>query len=339
MASRLQTDRHMLVSGIIIFFNASDFIEEAIASVLAQTYLEWELILVDDGSTDGSPGIAKAYAAAHPDRIRLYRHPDGRNHGMSASRNLGIRHARGECVGFLDADDVWLPRKLEQQVAILRQHPEAAVVCGATEIWHSWDPQAEQRDAVVQVVPPNRSDVSELLDAVVPPPNLLKHLYPLGPGPSISTSNYLIRRSALDGIGGFADDFRGIFEDQIMQTKIYAKLSVYVSSKCWDRYRQHPASCVAIHKATHADKGTAARFIYWLGHYLRDQDIQDPDIARLYFRAYLKFARPRMFALLRTTERRVSRRLARGAFRALARAHGLIGHRKISARKSPIAAM
>src|SRR3712207_5043688 len=127
-----------LVSVIIIFLNAERFVEEAVESVFAQTYDNWELLLVDDGSSDASTAIAGRYAEEHPGRVRYLKHPRHQNRGMSASRNLGIGHAKGEYIAFLDADDVWLEYKLQQQVAILGSHPEASMVYGNTLYWHSW---------------------------------------------------------------------------------------------------------------------------------------------------------------------------------------------------------
>src|SRR5918994_2063107 len=100
-----------LVSCIVIFLDEERFIEEAIKSVFAQTYENWELLLVDDGSTDGSTQIALRYAERHPGKVRYLEHPGHQNRGMSASRNLGISQAKGEYVALLDADDVWLPHK------------------------------------------------------------------------------------------------------------------------------------------------------------------------------------------------------------------------------------
>src|SRR6266545_5517239 len=117
-------NRELRVSVVIIFLNAAKFIEEAISSVFAQTYNGWELLLVDDGSTDGSTQIARKYAASYPGKIFYIAHEGHKNRGMSASRNLGIRHARCEYVAFLDGDDVWLPHKLREQVAIMRAQPK-----------------------------------------------------------------------------------------------------------------------------------------------------------------------------------------------------------------------
>jgi cellulose synthase/poly-beta-1,6-N-acetylglucosamine synthase-like glycosyltransferase len=79
-----------LVSVIMIFFNEEKFIEEAIASIIAQIYKHWELLLVDDGSTDRSTEIAKSYAEKYPEKVRYLEHENHENRGMSATRNLGI---------------------------------------------------------------------------------------------------------------------------------------------------------------------------------------------------------------------------------------------------------
>ena len=119
-----------LVSAIIIFLNGARFLEEAIQSVLGQEYAHWELLLVDDGSTDGSSVIALDYARRYPEKIRYLEHEGHQNRGMSASRNLGIRGARGAYVGFLDADDIWLPHKLAEQVALLESLPQRPLSYG-----------------------------------------------------------------------------------------------------------------------------------------------------------------------------------------------------------------
>src|SRR5258705_7087515 len=90
-----------LVSVVMIFLNAESFIQEAIQSVLDQDYSNWELLLVDDGSSDGSTQIALAAAGQYPQRVHYLEHADHQNRGMSASRNLGARHAHGEYLAFL----------------------------------------------------------------------------------------------------------------------------------------------------------------------------------------------------------------------------------------------
>ena len=156
-----------LVSVIMIFLDAQRFIVEAIDSVLAQTYPAWELILVDDGSSDDSTRIARGHAELRPGQVRYVEHEGHRNLGMSASRNAGIAASRGELIAFLDSDDVYRPEKHERQVAILRSRPRAAMVYGASQYWHS--PTGEAADAVLDR--PRRLGVTP--DTLVEPPSLV----------------------------------------------------------------------------------------------------------------------------------------------------------------------
>lgn len=112
-----------IVSVIIPSFNNGHFLGRAIQSVLKQTHSEYELIVVDDGSVDDTAGVVSRYAADA--RVR-YLHQE--NRGPSAARNSGIRAALGEVIAFLDADDWWLPIKLERQLEIMRRHPDIGVV-------------------------------------------------------------------------------------------------------------------------------------------------------------------------------------------------------------------
>jgi len=111
-----------LVSIMMPAYNAAAFIEQAIQSVLAQTYADWELLVVNDGSTDATAEIAAQF---HDARIRLFTKENG---GESSARNLALEHARGEFIAFLDADDAYEPRHLELTVGHLRAHPEREAV-------------------------------------------------------------------------------------------------------------------------------------------------------------------------------------------------------------------
>ncbi len=206
-----------VVSIVTIFFNAVRFLEDAVASVLAQTYERWELLLVDDGSTDGSSEIGRTLAARHLDRVRYLEHPDHANRGMSASRNLGIRHGRGDLVALLDADDVWEPEKLTRQVALLEAHSEVDLVYGAPLYWFGWtrDAAAAGRDW--------SPDLPVPAGTVASPPELALASYPLGSGSAPCPSDLLFRRSLVDRVGGFEEAFHGIYalyEDQAFLAKV-----------------------------------------------------------------------------------------------------------------------
>ena len=218
---------------ILIFLDAARFIGEAVESVLAQTFQDWELVLVDDGSSDASCALARRYAAALPGKIRYLEHEGHENRGMSASRNLGIARSSAPFVAFIDADDVWLPQKLAEQVAIMRAHPQAGMVFGATRYWHGWtgEPRDVARDHVWKF------DFEA--NALVRPPFLLL-VAPLGRAFTPSMSNVLVRRETFDAIGWFEEEFTGTREDTVFFAKAFYNAYAYHADACWDLYRQHP---------------------------------------------------------------------------------------------------
>ncbi|MBI4341880.1 MAG: glycosyltransferase [Candidatus Omnitrophica bacterium] len=112
------------VTVITATYNRATLLPRAIESVLAQTYQDWELIIVDDGSTDGTPEVGAA-AQQRDRRIRMVR---GSHRGLAAARNTGLAHAQGRYVAFLDDDDIVLPGKLAHQVQVLEHRPELGFI-------------------------------------------------------------------------------------------------------------------------------------------------------------------------------------------------------------------
>jgi len=113
------------VSVIIPTYNRAHLIGKAVKSVLNQTYQDFEIIVVDDGSTDNTEEVMKSF---NNFKIRYICHSD--NRGISVARNIGIRASRGEYIALLDSDDEWLPEKLDKQVDVLQnESPEVGVVC------------------------------------------------------------------------------------------------------------------------------------------------------------------------------------------------------------------
>ena len=127
--------RHMndtpLVSVIIPVHNGTAVLSDALTSVRQQTYQNFEVIVVDDGSSDGSHALAQKFAD-EDSRIKVLRQPKG---GVSAARNTAIAHACGELIAFLDADDVWLPKKLAAQLDLLKQKPRANLLFTDYFLW------------------------------------------------------------------------------------------------------------------------------------------------------------------------------------------------------------
>ncbi len=129
-----------LVTTIIPVYNRPEFVVEAVESVLAQTHRPIEILVVDDGSSDETPAVLQTLAAQHQE-IRLFRQS---NSGPGAARELGRLNARGEYVQYLDSDDLLLANKFEDQIATLRDEPDAHVAYGKTEcVNHCDEPQGK----------------------------------------------------------------------------------------------------------------------------------------------------------------------------------------------------
>jgi glycosyltransferase involved in cell wall biosynthesis len=119
----------MKVSVIIRTYNRAYIVAEAIESALNQTYGDYEVLVVDDGSTDNTSEVVQRF---RDPRLRYVRHE--RNQGVGAACNTGVAEARGELIAFLDSDDIWRPEKLERQVACMERHPEVDAVFSDIEI-------------------------------------------------------------------------------------------------------------------------------------------------------------------------------------------------------------
>jgi glycosyltransferase involved in cell wall biosynthesis len=286
-----------LVSVIMIFLNAEKFIEEAVESVLSQTYSNWELIFVDDGSTDASTEIARRYVQKYPQKMRYFEHAGHQNAGMSASRNLGIKSCRGDYIAFLDADDTYLPYKLEKQVALLAAQPKAGMVYGPTQYWYSWtgEPDDQARDTM--------RTLGVRADQLYQPPELVTRFLQ-NTARTPGTCSVLIRRKAIENVGGFEERFSGMFEDQAFFYKVCLQVPVYVESGCWDRYRQHSDShCHISHQKGAWDPGhrltaTRAVFLDWLEAYLTEKKVTHPLIWQLLQSELWSYRHPRLHNLM-----------------------------------------
>ncbi len=186
-----------LVSVVIPAYNAAPFIRRAIDSVLAQTWKKLEIIVVDDGSTDETAAIASSYGKP----VTLVQKPNG---GPSSARNLGIRKSRGDWIAFLDADDYWLPEKLERQVILLREKAELGFCSTATLVM-----TPEGKTERIWPCPHIDKD-------------LLHTLFEENAAIAGSTSSVLIRRDALPPRGPFDETLQGV-EDTDLWMRLAAK--------------------------------------------------------------------------------------------------------------------
>ncbi|HMV47530.1 MAG TPA: glycosyltransferase [Blastocatellia bacterium] len=299
------------ISVIVIFYNAEKFLAAAVESVLAQTCEDWELLLVDDGSSDGSSEIAKSYVAAQPEKVYYLEHEGHRNQGMSATRNLGISRARGRYLALLDADDVWLPHKLAEQAAILDAHPDAVMVYGKTRYWYGWTgrPEDEAKDYTPAL--------GVKAESLIAPPALLGGLLH-STVPTPCPSDIMIRREAAIAVGGFEVEFKReyqLFEDQAFLAKVYLRDSVFVSGQSWFLYRRHPNSCMATMTDAKLKRVVGLYYFKWLENYLNAQGVKDKRLWQALAQKRRRYSHP-WLAALRAQAKRIAdagKRLARQA--------------------------
>jgi glycosyltransferase involved in cell wall biosynthesis len=186
-----------MTSVIIPTFNRAAFLAEAIDSVLAQTEKDFELIVVDDGSTDRT----RELVAAYENRIRYFFQPRA---GVAAARNRGIRQAAGNFIAFLDSDDLWLPKKLSRQIEWMQAHPEI-MLCHTDEIW------------IRRGIRVNQKKIHAKAGGWI---------YPLClPRCIISPSSVLMRRELFDSVGRFDEQFP-ICEDYDLWLRVAARFEV-----------------------------------------------------------------------------------------------------------------
>lgn len=186
-----------LVSILVPAFNAEGTLADTLRSALASSYSNLELVLVDDGSTDGTTAIAQAIAKDDK-RVRVFRKP---HCGVSAALNFGIAQCRGEFVARLDADDLWHPTKLAKQVKVLIADPAVALAC--TYVRYIDGRGHVVRDAAPQTMA-GKAQCQCLYNGIV------------GGG-----SSAVIRRSTLEAVGGY-DEGLSVWEDLLLHLKVAA---------------------------------------------------------------------------------------------------------------------
>ena len=188
------------VSVIIPTYNRKEMVQEAVESVLSQTYQDFELIVVDDGSEDGTREMIQREFPG----LLTYLYQE--NQGVSRARNRGIETSRGKYIAFLDSDDLWLKKKLERQVQFMQQNPEA-MICYTDEIWIRRG---------VRVNPKKKH---------------AKHsgwIYPQClPLCIISPSSVLMRRELLEEVGGFDPEFP-VCEDYDLWLRVALRYPIHL---------------------------------------------------------------------------------------------------------------
>ncbi|MEA5512660.1 glycosyltransferase family A protein [Nodularia sp. UHCC 0506] len=176
------TNINPMVTVIIPAYNAAEFLPATITSVQQQTFSDWELLIINDGSTDDTVAVIRQYQETDH-RIHLI---EQINQGVSTARNLGIAKSKGEIIAFLDADDQWLPDKLQQHLQQFQSHPQLGVSFAQVEILNQTGE------------PTGQVSSSRLIN--------LKPEHLLSENPTTTTSNWVVCKEVFAQVGGFSPD-------------------------------------------------------------------------------------------------------------------------------------
>ncbi len=219
------------ISIVMPFLNGANYLSEAIHSILAQDLEDWELILVDDGSTDASSAMAAKFARRHPN-IQLVNHPNRDNRGLAASRVRGTDFATGEYLMFLDHDDVLFPDALSSMVRVLDENWNAAAVFACTVFW-AFDPKVSSRDTMQShyPLPPGMIDGGKMLRDLV----RSDHHHP-------AICSTLFRRAVLLSVRDTTPAYDGMYEDTAVLFKLLCRNDVYLLERPVSSYRLHAQS-------------------------------------------------------------------------------------------------
>lgn len=173
-------------------YNCAEFLERTIQSVLNQSFLDWELLLIDDGSKDESYVIAEEWSRIDS-RIKHFFHDNRVNKGVSASRNLGLNNANGKYIAFLDSDDIWLPEKLERQYEIIKNNNEDLVFiyCKAKII-------NENSNIITQEIAPQFNKMKTIYGYGIPGISINPYRKIINKGFEAPTSSVVIKKSVID---------------------------------------------------------------------------------------------------------------------------------------------
>lgn len=183
----LERENNIQVSVVIPVYNALDTVLDAVRSVEAQTFKDYEVIIVDDCSTDGTLSLLSKECGNH----QVIK--SDVNKGPANARNRGIEKARGTWIAFLDADDVWLPYRLEAQMELVRQFPDTTLFCGNSISFSNRDPVDEHE----LIIPKAAKSVR---------PVVLEEFITGNP---VITSTVLVKKEAIVEAGGFDEAFKG----------------------------------------------------------------------------------------------------------------------------------
>jgi len=256
--TKIVHDSDPVVSVIIPVYNGQRFLPETFESVISQTMTQWEIIAVNDGSTDNSDEVLERYVARYPDRIRCI---TVRNGGVSRARNTGVSLARGIFIAFLDQDDLWMPEKLQLQTDLFSRND-------SLDIAFTNETLIDEKGSVIREKALNfgtdqRGDIFASL--------LFNNFIPI--------SSVMVKKDLFLKVGGFDPRF-SLAEDFDLLLKVAREARADYTDLPLIRYREHGES------GTHTkiDRVTAEA-LEIIGYWKE----QDPALFRKHYFQFLKF--------------------------------------------------
>ena len=208
------SDKSPVVSVIMNCYNSEKFLEEAIDSVYAQTFTDWEIIFWDNASTDRSAQIAKSYDG----KLKYFRNPQ--TDSLGRARNLALEQTRGEFIGFLDCDDLWCPQKIQQQIDMFRARPDTGLVFSNVEIFSKGKPSYL---FYLRHQPPEGMVFRELVRSYF-----------------LSLASVMVRRSAFDRLDKWFDGRFSVVEEADLFMRIAHDHPIAYCPEVLARVRLHP---------------------------------------------------------------------------------------------------
>jgi Glycosyltransferases involved in cell wall biogenesis len=233
--------QYPLVSILTLTYNHENYISDCINSVIAQTYENWEMIIVDDGSTDNTFAVARAFAEKDK-RVQVYTQKNIGVFRMKESYNFALEKSKGKYIAILDGDDVWLPEKLEFQIPIMEENPDSVVCFGQGYRSNidltkklSLDPNSNK--PYLQTNSQTSIDLSSIL--------ILGNIIP--------ALTVVIKRQALDEIGGFQQSYNLPLVDLPTLLELSLKGNFIFIPKPLGKWRHHGSEVSLIHTLSMAE--------------------------------------------------------------------------------------
>ncbi len=209
------------VSVIVPVLNGARWLREALNSILDQTMNDLEIIVIDDGSSDGSPDIARSMCEQGERRVRVFEFDHG---GLATARNRGMERALGDYYALLDSDDAWLPHHLEAAMAAFDNDPDLGLV-------HANIQRVDEHGAAIGVPKRHWDTAEDAFEAIA-----LRHEH-------VSCPTAVVAREAIEAVGGFDERFNGLgCEDRDLWLRVSERFRIRYLDHVAARYRVHSSS-------------------------------------------------------------------------------------------------